>query len=132
MNSPDNYYKGTQKDKEMHAMNKNLRKLTPGEILWCNRRAKGWTQTQAASWLDIPLKTYQRAERGECYLHSSLIKKWIAYPTGVVCALARRRSGLGMRGAAALLGLSHTTMLKMETESDPALCKLWRRQGFRF
>lgn len=46
--------------------------------------------------------------------------------------LARRRSGLGLRGAAARMGVSHQTLLNWEAAGEEVLVEWWRRRGFTF
>jgi hypothetical protein len=56
----------------------------------------------------------------------------VATTIGDLCALARRRSGLELRGVARIMGVSHVTVLKREENSDPRLAVAWRGRGWRF
>lgn len=110
-------------------IDRDLRRPTPAERLWLWRRTTSLTQADAAARLGVPLRRYQRAEAGE---NSVQVPRGAPRPTlGDLCALARRRSRLGLRAAAARLGISHVTLLAWERGSDPRLVEGWRVLGFR-
>ncbi len=114
------------------AKNLNLRKRSFGEHMWLWRRQKGITQAEAGALHFISEKRYCAAENdrgGE--------EKFVPWPDvtvseGDLCALARRREGIGLWEAGRLAGVSHVTLLAWERGSDPRLKKMWEGRGYRF
>lgn len=109
----------------------DLGNRTIAERAWLLRARRGTSQEEMAEKLGVALKTYQRVEQGHApwsFEYQPRIK-----PTaGELCALARRRHGLGLRRTAGLLGCTHVTLLARERRSDPALMDAWRGMGYVF
>lgn len=51
---------------------------------------------------------------------------------GDYCALARRRSGMGLRETAAAAAVSRQTVLNWEDRGDEKMVQFWRDKGYRF
>lgn len=118
-------------------MSKNLKNWTPGEKLWMRRRMmsarqdKPYTQREAAGLYGVGFKKYKAAELDACTIDEGMLRE-ITHGLGDLCALARRRHGLGLRETASLFGCTHVTLLAQEGRHDPELAKGWRRLGYRF
>jgi DNA-binding XRE family transcriptional regulator len=110
--------------------NKKLRKWSPGERLWLWRRQLGITQETAAAMLGLTTKKYWEMELDLTRYVTKLPSLYKMAP-GDLCALARRRHGLGLRDTAKLFGISHTELLRRERHSDPRLIREWERHGYR-
>lgn len=114
-------------------VNKDLTVRSAAEELWLARKAIGRTQAGQAAWLGVSRSALQGAELGRptpCL--NGLWKPIQAPETPLLLALARRRSGLGLRGAARLMGVSHVSVFKWEMSGDQRLIDFWARRGFRF
>lgn len=104
--------------------------LTPGEALWLWRRTRGLNQAEAATRLGIGRGLVSALELGRATPGPGIRVPVVAATPGWTLVLARRRSGLGLAGVAARLGVSRPTVLAMERRADPALTKFWL--GFTF
>lgn len=112
-------------------MNYNLSKRTPGEDLWLKRRgSKHRIAELFASRIGVCRTTLWRYENdllpvppGICYEPPDLSRAGLS-------ALARRRSGLGLTGAAAAAKCSRPVYLLRENQGF--LMAFWRKRGFRF
>lgn len=114
-------------------MNKDLTRRTPAEELWLSRRAIGRTQAGQAAWLGVSRSTLQAAERnGPVPCLTGLWRPIQAPGANLLLALARRRSGLGLRGVARAVGVCHVTVFNWESNGDQRLIDFWARRGFRF
>lgn len=109
---------------------------TPAEELWCRRRKAGLTGPEAAEDMGIGRTALWSAEAGgQAAKHLARLAKLIwREPPGLpeLLALARRRQGWGLLGTSFKMGVSHTTLLKMEREGDKQLMILWESLGFSF
>lgn len=106
---------------------RSLNIRTPAENLWLWRRRQDFTKAQAATALCISEYRYSLLESGE-----GKPKRRITPTPGDLCALARRRYGLELRGTAELLKMSHVTLLAMERRSDAVLIAEWMKLGYKF
>src|ERR1700720_1199823 len=97
-------------------INKDLTDWTTAETLWLWRRGKILTQTQAAAALGVPAGRYQAAEAGRS--NGGAVD--CPEPSlGDLCALARRRRGLGLVGTARAARVSKITLISREMRGDP-------------
>jgi DNA-binding XRE family transcriptional regulator len=103
---------------------------TPAEALWLWRRSRGLNQAGAAARLGVGRGLVSAVERGLADPARLGRLRVVAATPSLELALMRRRSGLGLAGTAARLGVSPPTLLAMEDRADPALTKFWR--GFTF
>lgn len=114
-------------------VNKDLTIRSAAEELWLARKAIGRTQAVQAAWLGVSRSTLQASERDGPVPSLSGLWKPISTPeTPLLLALARRRSGLGLRGAARAVGVCHVTVFNWENQGDQRLIDFWARRGFRF
>lgn len=112
---------------------RDLSARTPAEELWLWRRSKGLTQRQAAARLGVGRGRLSRAERDGVLEPPHAAWRPVSDPgTPALLALARRRSGLGLRGVADAAGISHRTLLAWERDGAEALVAWWERRGFTF
>lgn len=102
---------------------------TRGEQLWLWRRRFKLTQASAARSLLISEYIYHESENDRS---GKAPARSIRPTPGELCALARRRHGLGLLGTARLLGLTHVTMLARERRCDPSLITSWQKLGYEF
>jgi len=109
---------------------KHLGKRTNGEAAWLHRMRHNKTQAEMAAELGMSERNYRRFESGEIDVpHDPICYR----PTlGELCALARRRHGLGLRATARAVGCAHVTLLAKEDRSDADLVAYWRGHGYRF
>lgn len=102
----------------------------PAERPWLWRRSRGLNQVEAAARLGVGRGLVSAVERGLADPARLGAVPVVAATGSLALALARRRSGLGLAGAAARLGVSGVTLLAMERRADPVLVEFWR--GFTF
>jgi len=112
-------------------LDRDLTHRTPAEELWLWRRAKGFTGPEAAGRLGVGRTYLWRAESGSAALRRAP-RPLRCIPLPLLLRLARRRSGLGLRGVARAAGVSHQTLLVQEAEGRDELVEWWRRRGFTF
>ena len=107
---------------------KDLTVRTPGEELWCRRRAAGLTTAQAAALLGVGRRKLCQLQRATDPLKTALP------PPGMpqLLALARRRQGWTLRQTAERLKISHVTLLRREAKADPDIIAFWVKRGFTF
>jgi len=113
-------------------VNKNLKQWTPGEYFWLDRWARQETQAQAAKRWRVSENHYLFVETDREVMGGDKIYPKLTPSPGCLCALARRRHGLGLQKTARLLGTSHVTLLAWERSSDPRLVSAWKRLGYSF
>lgn len=140
-------------------VDRDLSKLTQAELLWLWRRrqlskhskrkptrqstvrrmGRMMTREEASEALGVSENAYARLEVGDALLSSdekSRVRGALAAMAGVVvgelCAVARRRSGGGLRAAEEALGVSRPKMQEMERCGDPRLVRYWESKGFGF
>ncbi len=117
--------------------NKDLTDWTVAEALWALRHRLGMTQEEAARRIARTcLDHYIHMEHGRRAL-SPTAKAAVGRPSGtasaaLLLALARRRSGYGLRGTADRAKVSHRTVLSWERAADPRLVAFWAGRGYRF
>jgi len=114
---------------------KDLRTRTPGERLWLARKGLGLSQVQAAALAGVGETAYGKAEKvlfGAPTPFKSPFPPISKPSLPVLLALARRRSGLGLDGTAAALGVSKVTLLAWERDGGPGLKVFWERRGYVF
>jgi DNA-binding XRE family transcriptional regulator len=112
---------------------RDLTKLSPGENLWMARQLAGLTQAAYAARLGVSRNTLAAAERdgpkgrlrGAATVKTRPATPWL-------CALARRREGLGLRGTAEAMGLSHTRLLQLDHLGGAWLVGWWEGRGYIF
>ena len=112
-------------------LNRDLTRRTAGEELWCRRRKAGLGQARAAKRLGVGRTTLQAAEADATTLKRALAARF-APGLPELLALARQRSGWGLRGAARRAGISHVTLLLWEREADRRLIAFWTKNRFTF
>ncbi len=114
-------------------MNRDLTTRDAAEELWLWRKSRGATQRRAAEALGVGRNRLQAAERDAAHaLPDAPWRPIRAVPTPLLLALARRRSGLGLRGVAAAAGISHRTVILWERSGADPLVAWWERRGFTF
>lgn len=111
-------------------LNKDLSTASPGERLWLVRQNAGMTQREAADRHGCCLSIYQRYEQDKREPEYLVVPPPLHI--GLLCALARRRSGLTLNQVAEALGVSKVTVLTMERAGDSRLVNFWRRKKFLF
>lgn len=115
----------------MSGVNKDLRRTTVAEDVWLWRYRKGWSQAQAANALHMSRTHYQLLESGRAARRTFCPSRGTRC-TGEACALARRRSGLGLTKTATLYGVSRPTLINHEAKSLETLRQFWEKRGFTF
>ena len=110
---------------------RDLTRFTPAEFLVLWRWHVGLTQADAAARLRIGRTALSAAENTP----QTAIRPprgWDGPVTGAaLLALARRRYGRGLRATAALVGVSHRTLIAWERRADDRLGRFWAGRGFR-
>lgn len=120
----------------MNGARKKLWLWTPGERLWLLRRRHALPRPAFAALLGVcattlwRLETDQRALGRHAATHVPPAPR--ALNRGDLCALARWRSGAGLRETAAAMGCSHVTYLAAEEIGMETVVEHWRARGFRF
>ena len=110
---------------------RDLTRRTGGEEAWLRRKTAGRTQAEEAARLGVSRPTLWAVERGLAPLRASMRGYSQPTRTGLLW-LARRRSGMGLREAALMAGVSHRTFLIWEKAGDTRLVRFWKAWGFRF
>lgn len=111
---------------------KDLAERTQAEELWLWRRSKGLKASTAAARFGIGRSAYWRAEAGRRGVAKGPWRPVRDPPAGLLCALARRRSGMTAWEVARALGVSRVTLLAWERASDGRLGRFWARKGYAF
>ena len=86
-------------------------RLTPGEKLWLNRRAKGVHQTEMARLYGVALDRYRAWEEGIGDV-PVVRMTLVSLSLGDLCDIHRRRLGLTLRQIAEDLGMGLTWVYK--------------------
>lgn len=113
----------------------DLGRLTAGERLWLARKAAGLTQVKAAKRAGVGENAYAGAEKD---LNAAVRGPVPGIPAvrrptmAQMLALARRRSGLGLRGLAKAGSVTKVTVLAWERAGRPELVRFWEKRGFTF
>ena len=118
------------------AVDLNLARYTDAERLWLYRKARGYSGEAVAGVFKVGHGAYKAVEQAV----RPLPKEWRwavtlagTHPgTATGLLIARRRSGLGLRGAARAMGVSHVWLLAMERACDPRIKAFWVARGFKF
>lgn len=113
----------------------DLTRRTPGEELFLWRRQQGLNQVAAAKRLRVNLGDFKNVELGKTFVASSDRIRGhdkVTPTTGDLCRLARRRSSLELRDAAAAVGISHRWILHWERAGDARLVDWWKGRGYIF
>jgi hypothetical protein len=114
-------------------INLDLTLRTPAEELWLSRKAIGRTQAGHAAWLGVSRSSLQASELyGPVPMLDGLWTPVKAPGANLLLALARRRSGLGLKGAARVIGVCHVTVFNWELKGDQRLIDFWEKQSFTF
>lgn len=116
----------------------NLRYMSPGEVMFLIRFRLGKSQPEMAKHYDTHERRYWDIEmdRRAPPAYWRVPKRLKDATKGELCMLARRRFGIKksvrLRGVAKLVGVSHVTLLRMESRSDARLVDYWRSKGYSF
>ena len=116
-------------------MNRNLWQTTTGENVWLRRKSRDETAENFAKSVGIGRTTLWKIERGK----DGATARGLNLPdhgalgeVGLLCALARRRSGMGLPDVEAAMGRSRPTVLALEKAGAAEMVAFWRSRGFRF
>ena len=97
------------------------------------------SQNEAAEYLGIPIMKYHHIETSKIpdreirLVLDTIRAEEMSPPTlGERCALARRRSKLGLAKVAGALGISRVAYLTGERSGAANVVSFWERQGYRF
>jgi len=112
-------------------ISKDLTRRTPAEDLWLWRRWRGYTQAFAAQCLACSRSRYQRMEFGLYPADYARTRFFPAEP-GLLCTLARRRSGKPLGYLAQRLRISKPTLIAWERNGHEKLIGYWQSRGFTF
>ena len=115
-------------------MNRDLWRHTEGERVWLRRLAADMTAEDFAKASGVCRTTLWRFETDQKEVPPGLPMPGAgcAGRLGHLCALARRRSGLGLQAIEKATGRSRPTVLALEKAGAPEMVAFWRSRGFRF
>lgn len=119
----------------MGRINKDLTVRTPGEDLWIARKAAGKTAIEAAALAGVSRHAYAETERDRNSGHAPFktgLKRVLKPSVGLLLALARRRSGLGLAGLAKAGSVSRVTVHAWERAGRGELVRFWEKRGYKF
>lgn len=106
----------------------DLTRQTVGEQYKLWRWRHDLTQREAAKRLRVSRWAYQAREASG--IRSAQTPTWAL---GLLCRLARMRSGHGLEAVARMVGVSKPTIRAWESQNDPRLVQWWvSRHGYIF
>lgn len=110
---------------------RDLGRRTRGEELWLWRRRKGLTQEKTRARFGASEYAMAMAEKADAPTLPPRCR--LREPTwGELCALARRRHGLGLDETARRHGCSRVTLLSREKRGAAGLVLWWQDMGYKF
>jgi hypothetical protein len=122
---------------DQKSCNKDLNAVSPSEFIWLwrqrqisrkNKKGSRVIQEEAAQRLGVKLP-----ERDISMLLERIgLENMICPSISEKCALARRRSGIGLLPLSGMLDMSRVTFLRHEYSGSDTLVEFWREKGFIF
>ena len=133
---------------DQKSCNKDLNAVSPSEFIWLwrqrqisrkNKKGSRVIQEEAAQRLRVTRSVYIDAELGKLperdismLLERIGLENMICPSIAEKCALARRRSGIGLLPLSGMLDMSRVTFLRHEYSGSETLVEFWRKKGFIF